>query len=438
MDETPVWKQLIRLSAPVMLALLIQSIYNIVDSYFVARYSEEGLTALSIIFPIQLLMTALATGTGVGINILISRLDGEGETKSQKNIIAAGFLLSILGALLFTAAGMPGIRIYYQVSSAQALVREYGIQYAQIIFAFSLGMFIEAAGTKVLQARSNMVLPMCAQVAGAAVNIVLDPILIFGYFGLPVMGIRGAAAATVIGQWTAMAIVMAGFIKRYSMPFGRVNLHYCTRVLRAGAPSIIMQCLYTVYIVGLNLILKIFSEDAVTVLGIYYKLQTFFFIPLLGLQQVILPLISFSYGAGRKDRVDSILRCSFVISGVIMVAAAACFMIMPELLLSIFSSRPEILKIGGTAFRIIALSFIPSAFGLIFVVYFQGVDMGKESIFLILLRQVALLVPIAWALHFMGLNRVWFTFPITEVVVVAACLIFYKKRKPLNGRKGEI
>ena len=319
MEETPVWKLLIRLSAPVMLALLIQSIYNIVDSYFVARYSAEGLAALSIIFPIQLLMTALATGTGAGINILISRMDGAGDTKSQKDIISTGFFLGIMGALIFAAAGTPGIRIYYQISSEQELVREYGIQYAQIIFALSLGMFVEAAGTKMLQAKSDMVLPMCAQVAGAVLNIVLDPFLIFGYCGFPELGVRGAAVATVLGQWLAMAIVMIGFIRRYSPSFGRVTLHNCVRILKAGMPSILLQSLYTVYIVGLNLILKLFSEDAVTVLGIYYKLQTFFFIPLLGLQQVILPLISYNYGAGKMERARSVLRYSIVMSSVIMV-----------------------------------------------------------------------------------------------------------------------
>lgn len=436
MEEKPVWKLLMRLSAPVMLALLVQSIYNIVDSYFVARYSEEGLAALSIIFPIQLLMTALATGTGAGINILISRMDGAGETKSQGNIISAGFFLSIVGALLFAAVGIFGISYYYQASSEQALVREYGIQYAGIIFAFSLGMFVEAAGTKMLQAKSNMILPMCAQIVGAVLNIVLDPILIFGRLGFPEMGIRGAAIATVIGQWAAMAIVMIGFYRRYAPSYCRVDASHCLRILRAGAPSILLQSLYTVYIVGLNMILKTFSEDAVTVLGIYYKLQTFFFIPLLGLQQVILPLISFSYGAGRTDRAKSILRYSFVISCVIMAAATVVFIGMPEMLLSIFSTKEQILAIGGTAFRIIALSFIPAAFGMIFIVYFQGVDRGKTSICITILRQVLLLVPLAWALHFLGLDRVWFTFPITEAAVMAACLAAYLKpaRPTMSGR----
>ena len=432
MEETPVWKLLIKLSAPVMLALLIQSIYNIVDSYFVARYSAEGLAALSIIFPIQLLMTALATGTGAGINILISRMDGAGDTKSQKDIISTGFFLGIMGALIFAAAGAPGIRIYYQISSEQELVREYGIQYAQIIYALSLGMFVEAAGTKMLQAKRDMVLPMCAQVAGAVLNIVLDPFLIFGYCGFPELGVRGAAVATVLGQWLAMAIVMIGFIRRYSPSFGRVTLHNCVRILKAGMPSILLQSLYTVYIVGLNLILKLFSEDAVTVLGIYYKLQTFFFIPLLGLQQVILPLISYNYGAGKMERARSVLRYSIVMSSVIMVVATAFFIIMPKSLLSIFSTREEILTIGTTAFRNIALSFIPASFGLIFSVYFQGINRGKESICITLLRQVVLLVPLAWFLHFAGLEWVWLTFPITEVIVLAACLALYTKQQSGN------
>lgn len=283
-----------------------------------------------------------------------------------------------------------------------------------------------------LQAKSDMVLPMCAQVAGAVLNIVLDPFLIFGYCGFPELGVRGAAVATVLGQWLAMAIVMIGFIRRYSPSFGRVTLHNCVRILKAGMPSILLQSLYTVYIVGLNLILKLFSEDAVTVLGIYYKLQTFFFIPLLGLQQVILPLISYNYGAGKMERARSVLRYSIVMSSVIMVVATAFFIIMPKSLLSIFSTREEILTIGTTAFRIIALSFIPASFGLIFSVYFQGINRGKESICITLLRQVVLLVPLAWFLHFAGLEWVWLTFPITEVIVLAACLALYTKQQSGN------
>ena len=223
MKQTPVWKLLLKLSPPVMLALLIQSVYNIVDSYFVAKYSADGLTALSLIFPIQLLMTAVATGTGTGINILISRMDGADASGSQNDVIKSGLFLGIMNFAVFTALGLLGLNTYCQFSSDQPMVRTEGMQYGVIIFLFSLGMFVEANCTKILQARGNMVLPMCAQIIGALINIVLDPILIFGKLGFPLMGIRGAAIATVIGQWSAMAVVFLSVLRHCPLN-GRLRL----------------------------------------------------------------------------------------------------------------------------------------------------------------------------------------------------------------------
>ena len=300
MENMSVVKLLLKLSPPVMLALLIQSIYNIVDSFFISRYSAAGLTALSIIFPIQLLMTALATGTGTGINILVSRMDGTGETKSQADIVKSGLFSGFFNYVIFACAGLLLIRSYFAISSDQIPVQEQGISYAQIIFAGSLGLFIESNCTKILQAKGNMLTPMIAQVTGAVINVILDPILIFGMFGMPEAGAAGAALATIAGQLAAMIITLAAVCRIYRFQ-GKIRLKDCIRIYRAGIPSIVMQSLYTLYIIGLNLILKQFTEDAVTVLGIYYKLQTFFFIPLMGLQQVILPVISFHYGAGKKN-----------------------------------------------------------------------------------------------------------------------------------------
>lgn len=431
MKQTPIWKLLLKLSPPVMLALLIQSVYNIVDSYFVAQYSAAGLTALSIIFPIQLLMTAISTGTGTGINILVSRMDGENDIKSQNDIIKSGLFLGVLNFLIFAVIGMLCIRGYCRFSSGQQSVRNYGVQYSQIIFLFSLGMFIEANCTKMLQAKGKMILPMCAQIVGALMNVILDPILIFGNFGLPAMGIQGAAIATVIGQWTAMLIVLVGVLHRFPMK-GRVGIKSCILIYRTGMPSIVMQSLYTLYMVGLNFILKQFTEDAVTVLGIYYKLQTFFFIPLFGLQQVILPIMSFNYGAQKYDRVKQTLKCSVMTSCAVMILGCVIFMAIPGQLLSIFSQKPEILEIGSTALRIISVSFIPAAFVIMLTVYFQGVSRGGASISVTILRQIFLLVPLAWMFHFKGLTYVWLTFPVTEAVALMFCLWLYKRR-PAEG-----
>ena len=421
MQDTPIVKLLLRLSPPVMAALLIQSVYNIVDSYFVARYSAAGLTALSLVFPIQLLMTALATGTGMGVNILLARMDGAGDSAAQKDIVQSGLALGVFNFLTFAAVGLLFVKGYYALSSGQAAVRAQGVQYAQIVFAGSLGMFMEANCTKILQAKGDMLTPMAAQITGAVLNILLDPILIFGLFGLPALGTAGAAIATVAGQWASMGITLLAVRRRFPHK-GRLRWGDCLRIYQSGLPSILMQSLYTLYIVGLNLILKQFTEDAVTVLGIYYKLQTFFFIPLMGLQQVILPIISFNHGAGQPARVRQTLRCSTLAACGMMLLAALAFFAVPRGLLSIFSTDAAILAIGERALRVIAVSFVPAGLDMMVVVYFQGVGRGGASIFITVLRQIVLLVPLAWLFHFAGLGAVWYTFPATELIAAAACL----------------
>ena len=407
-----------------MLALLIQSIYNIVDSYFVAQYSLSGLTALSIIFPIQLLMTALGTGTGTGLNILISRMDGNGDTARQRDVVKSGLYLGIWNFLIFTCIGMLLIGSYYTISSDQAEVRAEGVQYAQIIFLGSFGLFMESNCTKLLQAKGNMVTPMLAQVAGAVINLVFDPIFIFGLFGTPELGVAGAAITTIMGQWAAMLITLKAVFRTYDVR-GTFRFKDCIQIYQGGFPSIIMQSLYTLYIVGLNLILKQFTEDAVTVLGIYYKLQTFFFIPLMGLQQVIVPVISFNYGAHDNKRVNDTLRYSILISCGVMALGTFIFMAFPKELILIFAGSTPVLNIGTPALRIISVSFLPASLAMMFTVYFQGIEKGKCSVFITVLRQIILLVPLAWLFHFAGLNYVWLTFPVTESIAMCCCCFLY-------------
>lgn len=434
MGDTPIGRLLLKLSPPVMLALLIQSIYNIVDSYFVAQYSLSGLTALSIIFPIQLLMTALGTGTGTGLNILISRMDGNGDTARQRDVVKSGLYLGIWNFLIFTCIGMLLIGSYYTISSNQAEVRAEGIQYAQIIFLGSFGLFMESNCTKLLQAKGNMVTPMLAQVAGAAINLVFDPIFIFGLFGAPELGVAGAAIATIMGQWAAMLITLKAVFRTYDVR-GTFRFKDCIQIYQSGFPSIIMQSLYTLYIVGLNLILKQFTEDAVTVLGIYYKLQTFFFIPLMGLQQVIVPVISFNYGAHDNKRVNDTLRYSILISCGVMALGTFIFMAFPKELILIFAGSTPILNIGTPALRIISVSFLPASLAMMFTVYFQGIEKGKCSVFITVLRQIILLVPLAWLFHFAGLSYVWLTFPVTEVIAMCCGFFLYRKGKRMVSVK---
>ncbi len=440
MGDKPIGKLLLRLSPPVMLALLIQSVYNVVDSYFVSQYSQSGLTALSIIYPIQLLMTALGTGTGTGLGILISRMDGNRENIRQKDFVKSGLFLGIFNFAVFACIGMLLVGSYYNISTDQAVVRADGEQYAQIIFLGSLGLFVESNCTKLLQAKGKMLLPMLAQVAGAVINIVFDPILIFGMLGVPELGVAGAAIATVAGQWVAMFITLFAVFRIYDV-HGKFHIRDCAQIYKSGFSSIIMQSLYTLYIIGLNLILKQFTEDAVTVLGIYYKLQTFFFIPLMGLQQVIVPIISYNYGAQNEKRVKDTLKYSVIISCVVMALATIVFMILPRELLSIFSDSQPILSIGETAFRIISCSFIPASVTMMFTVYYQGINRWKSSVSVTVLRQIILLVPLAWLFHFAGLNYVWLTFPVTEVIAMCFGFLLYFKgrtcltKNSINKRK---
>lgn len=421
MTTTPIHRLLLKLSPPVMLALLIQSVYNIVDSFFVARYSSEGLTALSIVYPIQLLMTALATGTGAGVNLLISRMDGQGETKKQSDIVTCGMILAVFHFLLFGILGVLLSGGYFRLSSENELVCAQGVIYANIIFAGSLGISVESICTKILQARGNMTLPMAAQIVGAVTNIILDPVLIFGLFGAPRLGIAGAAIATVLGQWAAMAITFTA-VRRIYPRHGKWSVQSCFQIYQNGIGSIVTQSLYTLYIVGLNMILALFSEDAVTVLGIYYKIQSFFFIPLLGFQQVLLPVISHNYGAKQIGRIQQTVRFAALLSTGLMLAATVVFWLFPEPLLGVFSSKEELLRIGGYALRIISLSFVPAGITIVVTSHLQGIAKMKLSVFVIVLRQVILLVPLAWLLHFAGLEAVWWTFPLTEVIVAAVSI----------------
>lgn len=421
MTTTPIHRLLLKLSPPVMLALLIQSVYNIVDSFFVARYSSEGLTALSIVYPIQLLMTALATGTGAGVNLLISRMDGQGETKKQSDIVTCGMILAVFHFLLFGILGVLLSGGYFRLSSENELVCAQGVIYANIIFAGSLGISVESICTKILQARGNMTLPMAAQIVGAVTNIILDPVLIFGLFGAPRLGIAGAAIATVLGQWAAMAITFTA-VRRIYPRHGKWSVQSCFQIYQNGIGSIVTQSLYTLYIVGLNMILALFSEDAVTVLGIYYKIQSFFFIPLLGFQQVLLPVISHNYSAKQIGRIQQTVRFAALLSTGLMLAATVVFWLFPEPLLGVFSSKEELLRIGGYALRIISLSFVPAGITIVVTSHLQGIAKMKLSVFVIVLRQVILLVPLAWLLHFAGLEAVWWTFPLTEVIVAAVSI----------------
>lgn len=433
LETESISKLMWKFSPPLMLALFIQSIYNIVDSLFVAWYSADALTSLSFIYPLQLLMIAVATGTGSGINTNVARLLGQGRKKRAEANAYHGILLGVFNWLIISIVGILILKKYFQISSNNQAVIDYGMEYGVIIIIFSFGMFLEGNLSKILQATGDMTTPTIAQIIGALINIVLDYVLIFGKFGFPEMGLSGAAIATVLGQTVAMIIVLICVLKSKKLKIKPTKLSIKTflRIYKDGLPNIVMQALFTIYIFGLNVILKSFTEDAVTVLSIYYKLQTFFWLPLMALQQAILPIVSYNYGAGKADRMFKALKYALFISIGVLFLSTIVFIAVPQPLLAIYTNKAEIFEIGSYAFPIIALSFMPAAFNLTLPIFFQAVCDGKKSIFLTVLRQLILFVPVAWILSFFGLNAVWLTFPISDGITLITGLIMffiYKKK----------
>lgn len=415
---------LLKIAPPVMLAQLIQALYNIVDSLFVGQYSESGLTALSIIYPIQLLMIALAVGTGVGINTAMAARFGVGKREKAYEFAGAGTPLAVIMWAVFAAVCWFFMPAYARMSTSSAEVIADVVVYGRIVCVFSFGLFLESVWTKVLQADGDMKTPMIAQILGALTNIIFDPLLIFGMFGLPEMGIAGAAAATVAGQIVAaLAVMKKGYRKA---PARRQFPSLTGEIFRLGIPNILMQSAYTFYIFGLNLILSGFSDQAVTALGLYYKWQTFFFIPLGAMQTCIVPVISFNYAARNIRRCRKTLTEAVLFGMALMIVGTACFELIPGPLLRVFTSDPRVVEIGQTGFRFIGISFIPMVTSLIFPVFFQAVGFGLKSSFLTLVRTVVLFVPLGYLFSRFGLTWFWLTYPVTELLTTLLGVCFYR------------
>ena len=416
---------LLKLAPPVMLAQLIQALYNIVDSLFVGRYSDSCLTALSIIYPLQLLMIALAVGTGVGINTVMASKLGIGKSAEADEYAGIGTPLAIVLWLLFALICWLIMPFYARMSTRSEAVIQDVVAYGRIVCLFSTGLFLESVWSKILQATGDMKTPMFAQIAGAITNIALDPLLIFGLFGLPELGIAGAAVATVSGQFVAALIVARkGF--RKSPPLDVYPRHVKT-VFRLGVPNMLMQSAYTFYILGLNLILSTFSDQAVTTLGLYYKWQTFFFIPLGAMQTCIVPVVSFNYAAHNLERCKKTLITAVVFGLILMGAGALCFELIPVQMLRVFTADELVIAIGRVGFRWIGASFLPLVTSLIFPVFFQAVGFGLKSSLLTLFRTVVLFVPLGFLFSRLGLNWFWMTFPVTEILTSLLGFLFYRQ-----------
>ncbi len=416
---------LLKIAPPVMLAQLIQALYNIVDSLFVASWAEAGLTALSIIYPAQLLMIALAVGTGVGVNTAMAASSGAGN-ESQANVFAGvGTPLAAALWALFAAVSWVAMPLYALSCTSSPDVIDGVVVYGRIVCVLSLPLFLESMWSKILQARGDMKTPMVAQILGAAVNIALDPLLIFGYWGFPQMGIAGAAAATVVGQAVAALWVMK---KAYHpWPSALATPKHFAEIFHLGIPNILMQSAYTFYIYGLNLILSGFSDQAVTALGIYYKWMTFFFIPLGTMQTCIVPVISYNYAARCLGRCKKTVRDSIIFGIALIGIGTLCFTLMPETMVRVFSEDSTVVDIGRFAFPFIGVSFIGMVTSLIFPVFFQSVGSGITSSMLTIVRTVVLFVPLGYVFSRFGLEWFWLTFPTTEALTSLLGYCLYRR-----------
>ena len=416
---------LLKLAPPVMLAQLIQALYNIIDSLFIGRCSDSGLTALSIVYPLQLLMIALAVGTGVGINTVMAAKLGEGKKKQADEYAGVGTPLEIAIWFLFALISWFIMPAYARMSTDSPAVIEDVIAYGRIVCVFSFGLFLESAWTKVLQAGGDMKTPMVAQIAGAVTNIILDPLLIFGLLGLPRMGISGAAVATVAGQIVAALIVLRKGFR--PSPSKQVYPHHIGKIFHLGMPNILMQSAYTFYIFGLNMILAGFCDQAVTALGLYYKWQPFFFIPLGAMQTCIVPVVSFNYAARNIDRCKKALNTAVLWGMALMALGTACFVSIPEQMLRVFTQDELVVEIGRVGFRFVGVSFLTMVTSLIFPVFFQAVGYSLKSSALTVLRTVVLFVPLGYVFSRFGLDWFWMTYPVTEVITSVVGFVFYRQ-----------
>lgn len=421
MGTMPIGRLLTNMSLPAMLSMLVQSLYNVVDSYFVSKIGEEAFTAVSIAFPMQLLTLAFAVGVGIGTNSLIARKLGEGKVDEATVTARTGLFLAIVNAAVFVVVGLTVSGPFISLFSDNPNVVSMGTTYLTIVTAASAGMFIEIIHSKTLQATGNMLIPMISQLIGAITNIILNPILIFGMFGFPEMGIAGSATATIIGQLTAMTYVMIMFrVKSHDIHLTlrglKLKKHNIINIYKVGAPSIVMNAIGSVTTTGLNAILMSFSETAIAVLGIYFKLQSFVFMPVFGLTQGAMPIMAYNFGANKKKRFYKTFNLSLTVTIIIMSFGLAMFQLFPGQLLSIFGQNSEI---GIHALKVISLCFIPASFGIIITTMFQSIGHGMKSLVMSLLRQLVLILPGAFVFgKIFGLNGVWYCYPFAELICI--------------------
>ena len=431
MGTWPIGKLLINMALPLVISMLVQALYNVVDSIYVSRISESAVTALSLAFPVQNLLIGCATGVGVGVNSLLSKSLGERNYDRANRSAGNGILLSVLFAAAFLIFGLFFAKPFFSTQSTVKETVDGGSIYLAIVCIGSIGIFIEILYERLLQASGNSFLSMITQTTGAVINIILDPVLIFGWFGLPKMGIAGAALATVIGQWAAALLAMVlnqKCNKELDMHLHHIrpDSYVIRMIMSVGIPSIIMVGIGSIMNFGVNQILQGFSETATGVFGIYFKLQSFFFMPLFGINNAVISIVAFNYGARKPDRMMNTVKMAAGAGLAIMLVGLAAFQFIPELLLSIFDPSPEFMHMGVEALRTISWCFPVAAVCIILGSTFQALGTGIYSTIVSLCRQLVVLLPAAKLLSLSGVvTRVWWAWPIAESMGLTLTVFFF-------------
>ena len=435
MGVMPERQLLINMSLPMMISMLVQALYNIVDSIFVSRISEEALTAVSLAFPMQTLMIAIAAGTGVGVNALVSRSLGERNPEKANKVAMNGLFIYLISYLFILAAALLLVRPFYrmQTDASQTAIMEQGVTYLTIVMAMSFGIYAQFIFERLLQATGRTVLTMVSQTTGAVINLIFDPIMIFGLLGFPKMGIAGAAAATVLGQ--IVAAIMAFIWNKtkntdihLSLKGFKPDGKIIGEIYKIGVPSICMQAIGSVMTAGMNLILMGLSSTGAAIFGIYFKIQSFFFMPVMGLNNGLIPIISYNYGARKKSRILNTMNYAYKIAAFFMLLAILAFELLPAQLLKLFNASDSMLSIGVPALRIIGIHFLAAWFCIITGSFFQAMGKAVYSLYVSICRQLVILLPVAYILSKIGgLSAIWWSMAIAEVMSVVITMICRKK-----------
>ena len=433
MENTEIKKLVLTMSLPIIISMVIQALYNIVDSIFVAKVSPEALTAVSLCYPVQTIMVAVACGTAVGFNTLLARYMGQKKMKEANNTLMHGLMLGFLNGIIFAVLGLLFSNAFLSRFTSDSTILSMGNTYIRICTVLSFSVFIQIIFERIMQATGNAMYNMVMQAAGAIINIILDPIFIFGYFGLPAMDVKGAAIATVTGQICAM-LIGYGITKirikdlQIKMSNFKFSAEILKRIYQVGIPAILMQSVLSFMTVFMNMILASFSALAISVFSVYYKLQQFVNMAVLGITNALIPILSYNYGAKRDDRVKEAIHFSLALSIGIMFVGTVIFQLFPRQLMSMFSANSEMYSIGMPALKEISLSFVFAGISMILCSCFQALNHANESLWITLGRQLVILLPITYFLmHTFGMNAGWYAFVITEIICALGSIIIWKK-----------